>query len=288
MIAESSLLRHAKRCTLEPTPSVRQKACRSCIFAKARCDLQRPACSRCDTRDIPCVYARPVRTVGRQEPAPTTTSNSGSAPDANSGLGPGYGPAAPPQPNLDTGRVNIADADRDVTSYLGCGAGFVDLPTPESAIHSCLLPELFPSASADPADATPNSGQGFDPVYATSCSTPSTHAAPNTHSHHSASPYAGSLEAPIDLDGSSPAVDVDLCVIPQGNLGGMRSGGDSWPAITPEVGEIEPWMLALAAKPITPDPPCLVEHSGMQPSQALFLFFPSVQLPDPSLLRGER
>ncbi|KAI0875725.1 hypothetical protein GGS24DRAFT_275244 [Hypoxylon argillaceum] len=253
-------MRHAKRCTLEPTPSVRQKACRSCIIAKARCDLQRPTCSRCSTRNVQCVYARPVRTVGCQEPAPTAaTGNSGSA---NSGLGSGYAPAAP-QPSLlhAGGAVAIVDADRDVAAYLDCGAEFAALPGSEEEIQCSLLPDLFTSSGpAAIADAT----SGFEVVYSTSCSTPSTHAAPNTHSHHSASSYAESLDPQLGLDSSSsPAIDDDLCVIQQAaNFGVVRSVANSGLTNTSsDVGEIEPWMLALAAKPIPPDPPCLVEHS---------------------------
>ncbi|KAI1132855.1 hypothetical protein F5Y10DRAFT_170911 [Nemania abortiva] len=275
---KSSLVRHAKRCTLEPTPSVRQKACRSCIFAKARCDLQRPACSRCDGRNIACVYARPVRIAGRQEPAPTdttTTTNSGSdsVRDTNSGLASGYTPAAP-QPSLDTGEVTIADVGRDVAAYLDCGTGFAELHDSGPAIHDCPLLDLFSSGPIDTSEATPSSGACFDTVYSTSCSTTSTHATPITDSHQSASPYSGRLTAQLDLDSSSPGLNADLCVIPHANIGGVDSVADSWPTAagqTPDVPDIEPWILALAAKPIRPDPPGLVEHSV----QTLFRAFRS-------------
>ncbi|KAH6647593.1 hypothetical protein BKA67DRAFT_577951 [Truncatella angustata] len=70
---KSSLVRHAKKCTLEPKPSVRQKACKSCTTAKARCDLVRPTCSRCVSRGFTCTYIRPL-------PPPVTSSGSDSAP----------------------------------------------------------------------------------------------------------------------------------------------------------------------------------------------------------------
>lgn len=35
----------------------RKKACQQCTVAKVRCDLKRPQCSRCGTRQMACVYA---------------------------------------------------------------------------------------------------------------------------------------------------------------------------------------------------------------------------------------
>ena len=54
---KSSLVRHSKRCTTTPTPSLRQKSCRRCTSSKTRCDLQRPSCSRCLQREALCEYA---------------------------------------------------------------------------------------------------------------------------------------------------------------------------------------------------------------------------------------
>ena len=54
---KSSLVRHSKRCTRTPTPSLRQKSCRRCTSSKTRCDLQRPSCSRCLQREALCEYA---------------------------------------------------------------------------------------------------------------------------------------------------------------------------------------------------------------------------------------
>lgn len=53
---ESSLVRHVKRCTETPRPSLRQKACRPCAAVKARCDLNRPGCGRCALRKTSCQY----------------------------------------------------------------------------------------------------------------------------------------------------------------------------------------------------------------------------------------
>lgn len=45
----------------------RQKACQSCVAAKAKCD-RKPRCSRCTTRDMACVYSgrQPGHTEGSQ------------------------------------------------------------------------------------------------------------------------------------------------------------------------------------------------------------------------------
>ncbi|KAI1814244.1 hypothetical protein GGS20DRAFT_430365 [Poronia punctata] len=55
---KSSLVRHTRKCTLEPVPSVRQKACMNCITAKSRCDLKKPVCARCGMRGLECVYVQ--------------------------------------------------------------------------------------------------------------------------------------------------------------------------------------------------------------------------------------
>ncbi|KAI0483591.1 hypothetical protein F4859DRAFT_404562 [Xylaria cf. heliscus] len=254
---KSSLVRHAKRCTLEPTPSVRQKACCKCVEAKARCDLRRPTCSRCDIRSIPCAYARPPRTTGATSNA-TATANSGAAPEC--GL-------------VDDACLSL-DAGGDVDNYLDCTADFTGL-------SGCLVPGLFPPESADGSAATPSSGLGCNAAYSTSCSTASTHTAP-CNSHHGESPFntgTGNLDVQLDLD-HSPGVDAELPVVLRENFGdgtrllqdgtGSFSAGETAGATT-DSKEIEPWILALAAKPLIHDPPALVEHSV----QTLFRAFRS-------------
>ncbi|KAI0554071.1 hypothetical protein F4679DRAFT_529369 [Xylaria curta] len=244
---KSSLVRHAKRCTLEPTPSVRQKACRNCVEAKARCDLKRPTCSRCDARSVPCAYPRSAR-------PPATDSGSGSAPNTNPGSASECG-LVDPRLGLDTGAVAIGGSDADLSPFPDCGADFTNL-------SGCLVPELFTS---DSSDATPSSGSGFHAAYSTSCSTTSTHIPPC----NSNSPFiTGSLDVQLDLD-SSPGADTDLPVALRecsGNGATLLSDEvDLFSATEPlppmDAKEIEPWMLALAAKPIKQDPPALVEHS---------------------------
>ncbi|PYH99764.1 hypothetical protein BO71DRAFT_468027 [Aspergillus ellipticus CBS 707.79] len=50
-------------------PPPRKKACQSCTRSKVRCDLERPACSRCRSLDRPCEYpSHPVFSNPRVEP----------------------------------------------------------------------------------------------------------------------------------------------------------------------------------------------------------------------------
>ncbi|KAI1277922.1 hypothetical protein F5Y07DRAFT_362053 [Xylaria sp. FL0933] len=264
---KSSLVRHAKRCTLEPRPSVRQKACRACIVAKARCDLLRPACSRCNSRDIPCAYTRPVNNVASQDGA--STANSGSAASANAGLTSG----CDPDMHLDSEVINIAGSDTNVTDYMGCDADFTSLSVAGPS-HNCLVPELFPSGSVDTSDATASSESGFHSAYLTypTCSTTSTPITHNPHSHHSVGSCSGSLETQLDIDSSSPGVDINVPTASRENLDYVHSFCPG--PLTPATGahdaeEIEPWIIALAGRNISPDSPRLVEHSA----QTLFRGF---------------
>ncbi|KAI0408477.1 hypothetical protein F4802DRAFT_594408 [Xylaria palmicola] len=295
---KSSLVRHAKRCTLDPTPSVRQKACRSCVVAKARCDLRRPVCSRCGSRSVPCTYSRPARNA--------TTANSGSAPDAGPGLLTG---CALPGLDLDpdAGAQAIADADAGVSAYLDCGADFTGLPGPESTIHECLVSDLFPPGPADVSDATPTSEPGLHAAYPTPGGTSSTcTAAPYTLSGHSTSPYGGSLDGQLDSD-SSPGVHADPPLVLRDSLEDMPlllDDTDSFSptpigtAPAPGAEEIEPWILELAAKSVKPDPLTVVGHSSTRvsqsqspspspsPSQPQSSFTPSSPSPGPTLTRS--
>jgi hypothetical protein len=62
---EPSLRRHAKGCSELKTLNSRRKSCKHCSLAKVKCDLQRPACSRCLLREISCQYVTdvPVKSV---------------------------------------------------------------------------------------------------------------------------------------------------------------------------------------------------------------------------------
>jgi hypothetical protein len=54
----------------------RKKACQPCTAAKVRCDLKRPHCSRCETRQVVCVYAVPNPVANNSLP---TVGNTGVA-----------------------------------------------------------------------------------------------------------------------------------------------------------------------------------------------------------------
>lgn len=78
---ESSLVRHLKLCTRPRPASLRQKSCRQCAFAKAKCDLQRPNCSRCSLRGVACTYVTAAPEDGSESsssPPKEQSSNSSS------------------------------------------------------------------------------------------------------------------------------------------------------------------------------------------------------------------
>lgn len=54
--SESSLSRHSKRCLANIPSLSRRKACEECSSSKTRCDLRRPHCGRCVSRDIKCSF----------------------------------------------------------------------------------------------------------------------------------------------------------------------------------------------------------------------------------------
>lgn len=61
--------------TIKPT-SLRQKSCRHCASAKAKCDLKRSSCSRCTLRGTPCVYAAvPDNDSGLGDSSPSSPTN---------------------------------------------------------------------------------------------------------------------------------------------------------------------------------------------------------------------
>ncbi|PSN61532.1 hypothetical protein BS50DRAFT_153238 [Corynespora cassiicola Philippines] len=70
---KSSLVRHSKRCTPGPAPSLRQKSCRQCTSSKTKCDLQRPKCSRCAQRGTMCQYIVPMTRGTRKAYSPERT-----------------------------------------------------------------------------------------------------------------------------------------------------------------------------------------------------------------------
>lgn len=228
----------------------------TCIVAKARCDLQRPACSRCSSRNQPCVYVRPARTTASHDDAPT--ANSDSATSVNHGVASACS-IVNPELGINTEAIRLDDPNTG--TYQDCTTGLISLPGPTRSIN--CGGHLFPSDSVDSSDATPSSESGFNSTYPI-CGTAGTHTADSRY---------GSLEAQLDFDSSSPGASVNISVTPRENFGYLQLAPFELQAFCPEppiittatddIEEIEPWVLALASKHITPDPPRLVEHSGV-------------------------
>ncbi|KAI1118398.1 hypothetical protein F5Y14DRAFT_447271 [Nemania sp. NC0429] len=280
---KSSLVRHAKKCTLDPTPSARQKACKNCTSAKSRCDLQRPACSRCEARGVPCAYVRPARTVGCREDASTVSP--GSVPDANSRPGCERGLAGSQPGNLcaeaeaqaqaqaqagaqaeaEAQAMTLVAADETVGAYLDCEGDFTSLSRPgRGAIHACGEAGLFPSGSAGAPDVMSRPEPGFEPVYPTSCGEDNTHTTPHAYGHHSAGSCAEGVDVRLDLDISNFEALADIHFAGSSvhtNATDVRDGFDPFSLCsqtkmvltpTPYTEEIEAWMRALACKPVAP------------------------------------
>ncbi|KAG0649493.1 Ergochrome cluster transcriptional regulator [Hyphodiscus hymeniophilus] len=71
---KSSLIRHLKWCGKPAPTHVRQKACRSCVVSRARCSLERPACSRCASRGEDCKYYVPNGIDSKFENVPRSST----------------------------------------------------------------------------------------------------------------------------------------------------------------------------------------------------------------------
>ncbi|KAI8631367.1 hypothetical protein F5Y19DRAFT_28121 [Xylariaceae sp. FL1651] len=289
---KSSLVRHAKKCSLEPTPSVRQKACRNCTTAKVRCDLQRPTCSRCSCRNIPCVYIRPSRTAGDNS-ASVSTRNCGPESNANSGTSPASGSscglldtrvslgAGAAAAAATTTTVAVTDADVELGTYLDCETDFQCLTGTVVETNGFFNQDFFPPRSLPALGPTesPGAGSGCLTTRSAHSNLDSTSVTPGTHRHRSASSGGGSLDVELDLSNANVDTEADLPLVPLAILESVQFEPSRLSLSAPEssiVGEtpaeeIEPWILALAAKPTIPDPPELVNHS----MQTLFRAFRS-------------
>lgn len=262
---KSSLVRHTKRCTLEPTPSVRQRACCNCIGAKARCDLRRPFCSRCESRNITCAYSRPAP-ADNNRPTPLYADNSGSVPRTadNSGTAANFPGCGLVSSQLSLELEALASTDTTVVPYLDyASSNLTSISDAGPALYSCSVPEIF---QCDMAGATTLSGPGFDSIYSNSCGHYDSASA-----SASASSYAESgLDARLALDNgnsndSSPGADTNSSAdrLPVSGEGGKTfSGGHSTDTTQSGEEDLAPWILALADRTITPDLPRLVEHSA--------------------------
>ncbi|KAI0129492.1 hypothetical protein BJ170DRAFT_275965 [Xylariales sp. AK1849] len=134
---KSSLIRHSKKCSLQPTPSGRQKACKGCTAAKARCDLVRPTCFRCAARGVACTYSR----------APAQPAHPSHTPDHH---------ALTPQDGLYAGgstMIDFTDLEADDTMT----SGFFSHISSEDTVDLSLLDPSLGQVSLD-LTHTPNSG----------------------------------------------------------------------------------------------------------------------------------
>ncbi|KAH9885512.1 hypothetical protein F4778DRAFT_505289 [Xylariomycetidae sp. FL2044] len=216
---ESSLVRHAKKCTLEPTPSLRQKACTHCTTAKARCDLQRPSCSRCLHRGNPCVYVRPVKPtepgIGRRSggdvgrstgngahtatPADALSAALVGTPLSNSSLGGGGGSSVSVSV---PGLCNSTTTTTSARSSTGGSAA----PTPAAAAyhasdHGYLIPEL----SCGSVDARGGGRRGVGGVGGDGPMTPSGHLFSSTNPSVSGD-HPGAMDLDMAMDQLSPSL----------------------------------------------------------------------------------
>ncbi|KAI0155331.1 hypothetical protein GGR57DRAFT_464845 [Xylariaceae sp. FL1272] len=247
----SSLVRHAKKCTLEPAPSSRQKACSNCTKAKARCDLQRPSCSRCVSRDTTCDYTRPVRTVIRA-PKPVTTSNCELEFDQDQGT------SLSPLPNATLIGLGPVEGHAN-TQTTDCGyihvafpTDFRSIPPPESTSRLSkqgFYPRTLPSVQIDLVDKI------------TESSASSSQTTPKESHGNISSTIADSpphfIQAHTEADIPrlvNPALDDRDVFMCREFIRTVNSEGEE---------EIEPWILALQARPSNPDPVEVVNHSSM-------------------------
>ncbi|KAI9046186.1 Zn(II)2Cys6 transcription factor [Aspergillus affinis] len=94
--------------------SSRQKACKQCSSAKARCDRQRGRCARCTQRGLPCVYPQAAGTedpvdpeiVDGRLPSPFSTSDVSSLLSSNVPL-----PTMNVQQNLNAGVEQLTESN---------------------------------------------------------------------------------------------------------------------------------------------------------------------------------
>ncbi|ETS78237.1 hypothetical protein PFICI_10299 [Pestalotiopsis fici W106-1] len=173
---KSSLIRHAKKCTLEPKTSVRQKACKACTTAKARCDLARPACSRCAGRGAACIYVRPPPTPGPSPgscsdvPLPTVAPSSAVSSSASSAHGLSPYAAAPQQQQQQQQAMSSSSTTVAAAAAASLGYDFASLDTSH---HGALTPGFF-SSSEDGLEMSSflDAGMGLDLLHTTPSAVP--------------------------------------------------------------------------------------------------------------------
>ncbi|KAI2636612.1 hypothetical protein GGS21DRAFT_489367 [Xylaria nigripes] len=155
----SSFVRHSKKCGLEPRANVRQKSCRNCVDAKSRCDLQRPSCSRCHSRNIPCVYARAASTSGEH------TTDSGSTLSTNSDIVSVSG-LADHWSNLHPAEATLAGTSAtDMSAYADDSTYFTEFSGSLPVIHDNVGMNFFSCGPVGAANGATGPVSGFPTAY---------------------------------------------------------------------------------------------------------------------------
>ncbi|KAI5918106.1 hypothetical protein F4810DRAFT_604810 [Camillea tinctor] len=229
---KSSLVRHVKRCTLEPKLSVRQKACRHCTLAKTRCDLQRPSCSRCTSRRISCAYVRSQaasssRTTEQLQP----TEDLIVASDASTA-------------SLEFGDALQGGAGGDFTADLACL---------DPNITAAAVSDVMPDFSDLEMSTTENGSAAMTPDFFSNVSVSEAGTTSNSNN----------MTTPPDTASSSTISLPDLPLVSLLDLSNARFDALQGPSSPPPATHVpETWLLELAAQPAVPDPPELVNHSA--------------------------
>ncbi|KAI1263186.1 hypothetical protein F5Y18DRAFT_132184 [Xylariaceae sp. FL1019] len=221
----------------------------NCTNAKARCDLQRPSCSRCISRDTTCDYIRPTRTVNRAL-QPVFTSNSEVEPNQNqdSGLTP-----LPDQTLTGLGPVQShVDTPTTIGGYSDFPLDFRFIRPTESTNRLAkqgFYPRALPSVQTDLVHEVTESSPS------SSHTTPrQSHGNSNRTTVYTDSYYIPSHTAADTSKPPTPGSDErDVFICRQSVLNGNPEAEE----------EVEPWILALAARPANPDPVAVVNHSAL-------------------------
>ncbi|KAL5336906.1 hypothetical protein BJX70DRAFT_400246 [Aspergillus crustosus] len=121
---KSSLVRHSKICPIS-TVHARQRSCIRCASSKIKCDLQRPGCGRCTSRDLSCIYKSSHRSPG---PPSTIGAQSPVSPDSATGY------ATPPGSSSHVHAVGTTGLGQTPPMRLDDEFPTSNLPTPPSVL----------------------------------------------------------------------------------------------------------------------------------------------------------
>jgi len=124
--------RHVRRCRRKKPEDMvpRRKACSHCAASKARCDLKRPSCSRCQTKSLGCQYAHNASLPSPPEETPLEDDH-------------------PPEPARHTGMHSFADPMMMGNIDLNAVSSPGDLFAPGWPMLSFDNPGISPPSSND-------------------------------------------------------------------------------------------------------------------------------------------